>query len=175
MNNLYHYSQMPIVNLSQRQLVFSDTYDEARDRSKYYLCPFMKPDGFWFSPEDATQKYDVSWYDYCLQESEYFSAILRYKYHILPVPTANLLILDTISKMYEFRKRYLLYFREPLLRSLAICWQKVALDYQGILIAPYHYELRLNSDFTWYSSWDCASGCVWDISAIQSISLVQGG
>ena len=174
MNNLYHYSREVIPNLTQRKLVFGETYDEEPKPDEYYLHPFMKPEGLWFSPEDDTQKHDASWRDYCLQELD-DDSLLSYKYHVELGSCANLLILDTVSKMYEFNKRYLVYYEEPVLRSLAICWQQVALDYQGILIAPYQWSLRLHSDFCWYYPWDCASGCIWDISAIQSLTLLQGG
>ena len=174
MDNLYHYSRLSIPHLTRYELVFSDTYDESRECSKYYLRPFMKPEGLWFSPEDATAENDCSWRDYCLEELD-DDSLLGYKYHVELGSCANLLILDTVSSMYEFNKRYLVYYDEPVLRSLAICWQKVALDYQGILIAPYHWSLRLDADFRWYYPWDCASGCIWDISAIESFTLLQGG
>jgi len=174
MNNLYHYSRLPIIHIDQYELVFSDTYDESREYGKYHLRPFMKPDGFWFSPEDDNQEFDGSWRDYL--EQEFFGGqLLTYKYHVKLESCVNLLVLDTVAKMYEFNKRYLLYDKEPVLRSLAILWQKVALDYQGIIIAPYQWSVRLDKDFRWYYTWDCASGCIWDISAIDSITLLQGG
>ncbi|MYB02022.1 MAG: hypothetical protein F4118_00330 [Acidimicrobiaceae bacterium] len=174
MNNLYHYSSEPIVDLVQREIVFGDTYDEKHKLGKYYLRPNMKPEGFWFSPEDDNEQTDESWYDFCVDVRSMCQR-LRYKYYVLVDPTANLLILDTVSKMYEFNRKYLVYEKEPVLRSLSVLWNKVALDYQGILIAPYHYRLRLHADFRWYYDWDCASGCIWDISVIQSITLQQGG
>ena len=80
MNNLYHYSRLPIINFTQPELVFGDTYDETCDPGKYHLCPFMKPHGLWFSPEDDTQEYDGSWRDYCLQECH--DILSNYKYHV---------------------------------------------------------------------------------------------
>ena len=77
--------------------------------------------------------------------------------------------------MYAFGKKYQ-YMGEPeYFGKLAIRWQDVALDYQGILIAPYQWSLRLDKDFRWYYMWDCASGCIWDLSAIASLTLLQGG
>lgn len=46
---------------------------------------------------------------------------------------------------------------------------KVAEKYGGIEITPYLWEKRLNS--MWYYGWDCASGCVWDRSAVTGIRL----
>lgn len=174
MNNLYHYSAEPIVDLVQREIVFGDTCDEKHKLGKYYLRPDMKPEGFWFSPQDGT---DVSWYDYAV-ENDALCNRLNYKYHVLVDLSANLLILDTVAKMYAFKKKYLVYEKDPGLRNLAVLWNKVALDYQGILISPYHYVLErtwIHDRFLWYCFWSCASGCIWDISAIQSITLQQGG
>ena len=127
-----------------------------------------------FSPEDDTQKYDGSWRDYLEQEC-HGDERLTYKYHVELASCANLLIISDISGMYAFGKKYE-YTGEPeYFGRLAIRWQDVAMDYQGILIAPYQWSLRLDSDFRWYYMWDCASGCIWDISAIQSLTLLQGG
>ena len=46
-------------------------------------------------------------------------------------------------------------------------WQRVAASYKGIIIAPYIYERRLSCD--WYYPWDCASGCVWDVSCLRIV------
>lgn len=48
-------------------------------------------------------------------------------------------------------------------------WRMVARTYQAIVIAPYQWSCRLNDDCAWYYGWDCASGCIWDVSAIDRI------
>lgn len=171
-DNLYHYSRQVITNLTQRELVFGETYDEIHKPNKYYLRPFMKPEGLWFSPEDDTQEYDESWRAY---SSELPRITLIYKYHVKLSPTANLLRISDVSGMYKFGKKYQYTEGLSVYRKLGICWQDVAVDYQGILIVPYQYSLRLHSDFDWYYPWDCASGCIWDLSAIGSLTLLQGG
>ena len=172
LNNLYHYSHEVITDFTQRELVFGDFYDETRKLDKYYLRPSMKPEGLWFSPEDATREYDESWRAYC---SDLSLNPLTYKYHVKLSPDANLLLISDVSGMYKFCKKYRSKEDVAVYGNLGICWQYVALDYQGIIISPYQHSLRLDSDFYWYYPWDCASGCIWDISAISSLTLLQGG
>ena len=51
-----------------------------------------------------------------------------------------------------------------------INWQKVAKDYQGIVIAPYLWGRRMEP--MWYYTWDVASACIWDANAIdQGLSI----
>ncbi len=50
---------------------------------------------------------------------------------------------------------------------------QVAKLYQGIIIAPYCYSIRLDNDCFWYYPWDCASGCIWDATAIAALVPVQ--
>jgi hypothetical protein len=54
-----------------------------------------------------------------------------------------------------------------------IDWSKVAAKHQGIIIAPYCYARRLTYHTAWYYGWDCASGCIWDLKAIQSVEVAQ--
>lgn len=52
-----------------------------------------------------------------------------------------------------------------------IDWGRVMADCGGIIIAPYQWERRLEgAGSRWYYTWDCASGCVWDMSAIRHVS-----
>ena len=42
-----------------------------------------------------------------------------------------------------------------------IHWRRIALEYDGIEIAPYLDDRRLDYACAWYYTWDCASGCIW--------------
>jgi hypothetical protein len=48
-------------------------------------------------------------------------------------------------------------------------WRKVAERFDGIIIAPYIWQRRLDLESSWYYSWDCASGCIWNASAVREI------
>ena len=56
-----------------------------------------------------------------------------------------------------------------------IDWAEVASKYDGIIISPYQWSLRLDMEMMWYYGWDCASGCIWNISAIKELKEVQNG
>ncbi len=45
-----------------------------------------------------------------------------------------------------------------------IDWRAVAERYDGIIIAPYSWHHRL--EMSWYYTWDCASGCIWNLDAV---------
>ena len=48
---------------------------------------------------------------------------------------------------------------------------RVKCDYKGVLITPYQRELSHrngNPEFHWYR-FDCASGCLWDISCLKLV------
>ena len=40
-------------------------------------------------------------------------------------------------------------------------WKLIAQEFDGIEIAPYQWEIRMDYNFFWYYGWDCASGCLW--------------
>lgn len=54
-----------------------------------------------------------------------------------------------------------------------IDWHDIAAQYQGIIIAPFIYQRQRAKHTPWYYSWDCASGCIWDATAISSITLTE--
>lgn len=49
-----------------------------------------------------------------------------------------------------------------------IDWVKVKPLYDGIIITPYQWRCRLDPDIFWYYSWDCASGCIWNLETIET-------
>lgn len=130
----------------------------------------MKPKGFWISVEGCGD----GWREWC--ESEAFNlGGLAQKCEITLAQNANLLWLQTPAEIDEFTKRY--QTKEDDDSSFnQIDWRSVAHKYDGILIAPYQWESRLSKISRWYYGWDCASGCIWDVSAIASArALAQGG
>jgi len=50
-------------------------------------------------------------------------------------------------------------------------WEKISRQYSGIEINPYLWRRRLQGGM-WYYGWDCASGCVWNESAIKEVKLL---
>ena len=129
----------------------------------------FKPVGLWVS-EDSTE---YGWRDWCEGE-QWGLARLKYASDIVLRPDAAILILSTPLMIEDFTREY--GKQEPFKfegRSIPNCtqvfWERVAEKYQGIIIAPYCWELRLEAGFDWYYGWDCASGCIWDADAIESV------
>lgn len=124
--------------------------------------PHHKPYGFWLSvdgPED--------WVWWCTAE-DFGIGRLKHRHEVTLDPKANVLVIDTASGIDKFTRD----FGAPLVPgsdSLYIDWSKVVKKYQGAIIAPYQWERRFDRAGTWYYSWDCASGVVWDAAAIAGI------
>jgi hypothetical protein len=123
--------------------------------------PNHKPKGFWVSVDDANMPWDT----WCI-DNQFQWENLECRHKVVLHPTANVLVisdnetLETFSRGYK-NDRY------------SVHWRDVARTYQGIIITPYLWESRFDSRMMWYYGWDCASGCIWDAAAIQSISLEQ--
>jgi hypothetical protein len=146
---LSHYSQVPLV--PGRLLPF--------DRLDPYPINGMKPQGLWVSVDG-----EDDWASWC--QSEQFG-LHRYKFqqHV-----------TLRSMVRHFGKLYAMKYNPRDARMSAymalnaVDWGRVMKDYQGIIIAPYQWSLRLGQDMLWYYTWDCASGCIWDLDVIEGIS-----
>jgi hypothetical protein len=103
-----------------------------------------------FRPEGLTLAYDV---------------VLGNHHHGLLLNTPR--AIDDFTARYSIDSvRYV-----DIARGLFIDWARVASDYSVILCTPYIWERRW--DPFWYFLWDCASGCIFDPAAIESITLRQ--
>jgi len=54
-------------------------------------------------------------------------------------------------------------------RDFRIRWADLSKRYDGIIIAPYVWSMRLDNGMPWYYSWDCASGCIWRSRAVREL------
>lgn len=127
--------------------------------------PHFKPRGFWLSVDGN----DDGWKEWC--EGERFApAKLTHIHDVILFAKANILRLKNSADILAFDAEY----KSELAQGISyfsIDWKTVARKYQGIIIAPYVWEQRLSLDAQWYYAWDCASGCIWDADAIESITL----
>lgn len=140
--NLVHYAPCP-VNLGQR------TYDQDKT---------TKPNGLWMSV-------GTEWLDWC--RGEQFRSEIDWHEHVVSLSdAANLLRLEADTDLDAFTHTYgtKLY---PRLDSWYIDWREVASVYDGIIISPYQWSRRLTPHTRWYYGWDCASGCIWNISVVS--------
>lgn len=135
-----------------------------------YKSPLGKPRGFWLSVGNA-------WADWCRGE-RFHVASLKYKHRVYLKPDAKILLLDTPAKLVEFTEMYRSNHPKSANRvdsdyTYDLDWAAVARKYQGIIISPYRYDMRLEMKFMWYYGWDVASACIWDLAAIDEVVLLK--
>jgi hypothetical protein len=114
-----------------------------------------KPKGLWYG-------IGVSWIDWVRNEMPDWEYDNIFK---IDLNESNMLMIDTLEKLYSFNKEFGAYFSQTL-----IDWKKVSNSYGGIEISPYMWPARMELD--WYYGWDVASGCVWNKNVIQNIEKI---
>lgn len=156
MTELMHYAD---------QLV---TLDRARTYQQHEPHSFRKPQGFWVSVAG-----EDDWPSWCHSE-EFCRDSLRCPHRVTLAPDSAILRLATPEALDDFARRYSVetewerrYSRDR--DNWPIDWANVVADYDGIIIAPYQWSRRYRD---WYYGWDCASGCVWNLDAIESVTAV---
>jgi hypothetical protein len=145
---LTHFSDVPLSVLDDRR------YEPNR----------YKPGGLWVSIEGD----EDGWSDWCRNE-QFGLDQLAHAHEVVLSPDANILFISDADGIDAFTRQY---GQVDEWGFGQIDWQRVACQFQGIIIAPYIWSRRLAPHTHWYYAWDCASGCIWDISAVQSITLV---
>lgn len=127
----------------------------------------FKPDGFWLSVDN----FEPNWRTWC--EGEDFNVRnLKIPHEVRLREDAKILWLRTAENIDELNAAYQVPYepdRDISRRVYRMDWKRLAENCQGIIIAPYQWSRRYCKDFSWYYSWDCASGCIWDARAIESI------
>lgn len=121
-----------------------------------------KPRGLWYGV-------DHDWRCWCEQEMPHWMegvADLVVNIHA----DANILTLSNVRDLITFTKEYTVREERPGV-VWQINWPTIAEKYDGIEIAPYMWEARMKEGTFWYYAWDCASGCIWNLKAIKSITL----
>lgn len=131
-----------------------------------------KPTGLWVSVEGP-----CDWKSWC--ESEEFELDhLAVCYEVKLKRGSKILRLKTMKSIYELAARY--YYIRPqwdnpegrrICSNYEINWERVKEEYQGIIIAPYQWPCRLHPLCNWYYGWDCASGCLWDLTCIKEFKV----
>lgn len=144
---LRHYSSEPFAFDPTR------TYDQREEAHCY-----GKPRGLWLSVDEG-------WKEWCQDESFNLDGLVhstefdvRDDARILRIQT--LLDLDIFHRDHAHREAY----------GDSIDWAFVAERYDGILIAPYIWQRRL--EYSWYYGWDCASACIWNPGVLTPKGLL---
>jgi hypothetical protein len=158
---------------------FSKTKFALAKKRKYTNHPTsanFKPHGFWVSDESQPD----SWSRWCRRE-HFQEQNLKYKTE-LDIELSEVLLIKSKRDMELFQLAY----RHPVVKDitlitffptqtgfLSIDWSKVAKEHKGIIITPYLWEFRLNFDYMWYYGWDCAGGCIWDLTCIKLVTTTK--
>ena len=124
--------------------------------------------GLWLSVEHKDAFID--WRDWCETEN-CEPHRLKFKHIVSLKDTANILLLDSIEKMRRFTNKYKSE-KEWETSGTRIDWEVVCRAYGGLIITPYFHSLRLEADFFWYYTFDCSSGCIWDLRTINSFESI---
>ncbi len=136
-----------------------DKITSANDPEGTDAGPFTKPKGLWLSDES-----DYGWQRWCLAE-DFGLDSLRHRKNF-DVDMTDVCLLSSSKDLLDFTKAY----GRPdrfLNSRMRIPWREVAKHWKGIVITPYCWPLRL--DLNWYYGWDCASGCIWDVTCLTPV------
>lgn len=151
MEMFYHYSGMGKMKLDQSMI-----YDQ--------INPWFKPRGLWITPENSND--DQTWSSWCQSENFEIDR-LKYRYEIELNDSPNILMLKSPEEIADFSHSWMK-AAYRISDYFAIPWNEVKEKYDGLIITPYQWSMRHNMDAPWYYSWDCASGCIWNLDAIKS-------
>ncbi len=150
MGRLLHYSAEPLTAVHSRE--------------QDIVYKHFKPKGLWVSVEG-----EDDWKSWC--EAEGFQLHqLAYVTEVILTPQAHILRLTNPYEVKAFSDQYAYAaFGMRTGLKMGVPWDQVAKLYQGVIIAPYCWSIRLDDDCFWYYTWDCASGCIWDATAVATL------
>lgn len=129
-----------------------------------------KPTGFWVSVHG-----EYGWPEWCSSE-DYNTEGLQHPYDVALTPTANILRITTLDELIQFSDDYDPGTLPGTTMRWGIDWPRVYNKYDGIIISPYLPEARRyffvtsGTHLEWYYGWDCASGCIWNLDAIATVT-----
>lgn len=159
------------------------TFEQGRTYQQRGPMGHLKPNGLWVSVAG-----DDDWPSWC-RDQEFRMGALGHLAMVTLTEDANVLVVSTPEQLDEFHEEFAVdddpAFNERmttgLLRELpgfspkrfwAMDWPTVAGKFDGIIITPYLWSRRLDGP-SWYYGWDCASGCVWNLSAVDAVEVVM--
>lgn len=134
-----------------------------------------KPSGLWISYPNI----DDSWTGFCLRVKGLYERIdpefnIIYR---LSIKEDQILFIDTIEQLEDFHNKYSVKV-STLLLVYKVRWNLLLNQWSGIFIQylypyldsytnPVHQEI-----LSWYGSFDCSSGCIWNRHIIKNIETL---
>jgi len=133
---------------------------------------FRKPEGFWVSVAG-----EDDWPSWCRGEDCFLDSLTA-AHRVTLKPSAAVVFLKSAFELDAFTGAYAVQtdwerrwsWRVTDSRKWPIDWREVVKDCDGLIITPYQWDRRAELD--WYYGWDCASGCIWNLDAIESVELI---
>lgn len=135
----------------------------------------MKPHGFWVSV-----KGEDDWPHWAEGEQFHWPEAFNHRYEVTLAEGHNVLVIENRQQFLDFHEEFKVSYYTPeqlkaeprdyrkyLAAKQYIDWDRVKSKYDGIIIAPYQWEFRLNDKTFWFYGWDCASGCIWNLDVID--------
>ena len=120
-----------------------------------------KPFGLWVSVEG-----EDDWPAWCRTE-DFRLELLTHPTEVVLRPDANILCIGSAAELRRFQSEYGEDHR--VLGGWIARWDDVGAKHDGIIIAPYIWSMRLDHAVSWYYTWDCASGCIWNANAVAEL------
>ena len=152
-------------------------YRHWADKEFELDCHFQYPDRkLWFKPKGLWFEVDGDWVRWCKSDMpDWLEERYKVPYGVEFDPD-KVLWLKTARDIDDFTAMYAVpLFPERLdFRSTTIAWARLTEAYAGLVIAPYCWRRRMSEHTLWYYGWDCASGCIWDLSVITKFERVEG-
>lgn len=124
-----------------------------------------KPKGFWYDCDGEWS----NWVQFNMPEW-----MGEHEYDV-ELDHSKMIVIRNFQQLKEFNEKYSIKPEESedLDNDYLIDWRRVAAEYAGIEICPYISKVQQIREtgkvYEWYSTWDVASGCVWNREAIKSI------
>lgn len=115
-----------------------------------------KPNGFWFAVGSE-------WIDWTATEMPKWKGDNLYS---VEVDESQCIVIEDELGLREFHRQYST-------SDGMIDWAKVGKDAKGIIFKKYFPQARMK--YRWYYTWDVASGCVWDTTALKGVEQQSVG
>lgn len=134
--------------------------------------PGNKPHGLWLSVDGDWEAWlgDRTSHDWVGPSVEFSLDVDRCLH--LPPGAITKFTTDYAADIREVLKGLEDVAASDILRSFYIDWPRVASEYAGVIVAPFHHFGFLQEPM-WYTDWDVASACVWDLSAVTLLEVAE--
>jgi hypothetical protein len=154
----HHYTHEGI-----REIDLTRTYQQNPERHFY-----NKPCGLWLSVQSPRD-----WEAFCLH-NKLKTERLKNKFKISLKDNANILCLENEYLLGRFQQDYSRGIQVSDLKAplVQIDWARVIEDHQGIILPVYPEWDNDNMIMMWTKTWDCTSGCIWDLGAVKEVQLL---